>query len=62
MPRTLICRRNYGFEWGEHFRPGIDEEKYAYVSWGEKFCAGRMKWMIEKVNSTTPFASGIKYR
>jgi hypothetical protein len=49
MPRTLICRRHYGFDCGMPFRPDIDDEKYAYVSWDRTYCRGRMEWMIAKV-------------
>ncbi len=49
MPRTTVCRRHYGFTWGQHFQEGIDDEKNAYYFWGEKYCSGHMKWMIEKV-------------
>ena len=49
MPSKLICRRHYGFNWGLIFRPGIDDERHAYYSFGSKYCAGHMNWMMEKV-------------
>jgi len=49
IPRTLICRRHYGFEWGMRFREGIDDEANAYDMWGTKYCAGFMEWMVAKV-------------
>ncbi|KAK4152182.1 heat shock protein SSA3 [Chaetomidium leptoderma] len=48
MPRTLICRRHYGFQCGYPFRPLIDDEKNAFVLWGEKYCSGGIVWMIKK--------------
>ncbi|KAL2181474.1 uncharacterized protein P884DRAFT_281709 [Thermothelomyces heterothallicus CBS 202.75] len=49
MPRTLICRRHYGFRCGMPFRPGIDDEQYAFEDWdGEPYCAGRISWLINK--------------
>jgi hypothetical protein len=62
MPRTLICRRHYGFKFGMPFRPGIDDEKDAFVSWGETYCAGRMDWMIQKVRSTLPLGFNLPRR
>jgi hypothetical protein len=55
MPRTLICRRHYGFDCGQPFRSGIDNEKHAYIAWGNTYCGGRMEWMLEKVR-TSPFS------
>ena len=49
MPHTLICRRHYGFNCGMYFRPGIDDEKDAYVSWGQTYCKGRVQWLMAKV-------------
>lgn len=49
MPRTLICRRHYGLKGGLPFRPGIDDEKHAYISWGDTYCSGRMDWLVQKV-------------
>ncbi|KAL2201124.1 hypothetical protein P885DRAFT_25997 [Corynascus similis CBS 632.67] len=48
MPRTLICRRHYGLKGGLPFRPGIDDEKHAYISWGDTYCSGRMDWLVQK--------------
>ncbi|KAM3505005.1 hypothetical protein MY11210_008142 [Beauveria gryllotalpidicola] len=52
-PDKLICRRHYGFSWGMPFRPGIDDERYAYESFGTKFCSGHMNWMIAKGSEIT---------
>jgi len=50
-PGKLICRRHYGFSWGLLFREGIDNEADAYWSFGEKYCRGWMKWVINKVST-----------
>ena len=49
VPDTVICRRHYGVETGQLFRPGVDVEKNAYYMWGEKLSAGYMSWIIHKV-------------
>jgi molecular chaperone DnaK (HSP70) len=48
MPRTLICRRHYGFDCAQHFRPNIDDPKHAVIAWGQTYCHGRIKWLIQK--------------
>jgi hypothetical protein len=50
MPSKLMCRRHYGFTWGLPFKPGIDNESEAFYLFGEKYRAGYMNWLIEKVN------------
>src|SRR4030081_2004779 len=49
MPATLICRRHYGLCYGRPFNPSRDDEKHSYYTWGEKYCAGHMDWMLAKV-------------
>ncbi|EPS39914.1 hypothetical protein H072_6309 [Dactylellina haptotyla CBS 200.50] len=59
MPSKLICRRHYGFTWGEVFRPGIDKEENAFYIFGTKFCRGFIKWMMTKGSEITATTSSL---
>ncbi len=50
-PRMKYARRHYGFGIAEHFRKGIDREEHAFINEfdNEKYCSGRMQWIIAKV-------------
>ncbi|KAL2819072.1 hypothetical protein BDW59DRAFT_181760 [Aspergillus cavernicola] len=47
---TKRCRRHYGFDWGIHFRQGIDSEDSAFYDayTGSKMASGVMNWIIKK--------------
>jgi hypothetical protein len=50
-PRMKQARRHYGVALGMPFREGKDPEEKAYIREfdDEKYCNGRMKWLISKV-------------
>jgi len=60
-PRIKHARRHYGVSGGSHFRENIDPEYRSYIEpmFNQKYCTGRMKWLISKVISVP---NGRKYR
>jgi hypothetical protein len=52
-PRIKHARKHYGVDVMYPFRENIDPEDLAHMSKTDniKYCKGRMKWLISKVNN-----------
>ena len=59
QPDARCCRRHYGFAVAKPFREGTDPEYLGFTHdyHGNKYCRGRMSWVIEKGDTINQFTT-----